>query len=212
MNLLELDDCIVYGYNFNRQEECPETIIHHFNPHSGKVKIAVTHTMITDEKSIVVDGQMKTINFNAINTNYDMVLCGHYHPGFGVKTNPFGTVFVNPGAMIRLSYDKFDTKRKPQFVLIEVKDKNVEAELIELPHEKDVWDQERTAQIEKFEEQKSEFADALASLNDEDFMAGNILELIDSVSKKKEVKSICSRKVIKMCKDKILELSDESTS
>jgi hypothetical protein len=165
--------------------------------------------MITDEHSITVEGQRKTIHYNSINTDFDVVLSGHYHPGFGIKTNPFGTVFANPGALMRLSYDEYDKKRKPSIVHVKVEKRNVELELIEVPHKKDVWDIARVEGVATSEDERHKFSEALDSLRDEDFMSGNVLDLIGKVSRKKELKGICSKKVIKMCKEKILELTNE---
>jgi DNA repair protein SbcC/Rad50 len=89
---------------------------------SGSLNILVSHSMLIDKGFEDMEGVNKTY-ISDIETNADLILVGHYHPGInGVKTvkNPLGTLVVNPGSMGR----KEVCTRQPQYCIISVEEIN----------------------------------------------------------------------------------------
>jgi exonuclease SbcD len=211
-NPIETKDVLVKGHDFSRELECPEHI-----PCDDKIKgktlIVVVHSMITDDSAVVVDGKSKTINWCSVHTSADVVMTGHYHPGFDVKQNPFGTYFVNPGSMVRLEASKIEMVRKPKFALLQIEKGVVDIKLIEIPYNKDVFNIDLKNKINSSEEEKQKFLDALDSLKDNEIMAGNILSILDNFNVSKlpaDLKEIVTEKIIKRCKDKVATISEET--
>jgi predicted phosphodiesterase len=210
-NPIETEDVIIEGYDFSRELECPEHVPCR-EIKTNKIRAVVVHSMITDDSGVVVDGKSKTINWCSIQTAADIILTGHYHPGFEVKQNPLGTYFVNPGAMVRLEASKIEMHRKPKFALIQIEKGISFIKLVEIPHKNNVFDVDLKNKISSSEEEKQKFFEALDSLKDEEIMAGNILSILDKFNVDKlpeDLKGIITEKIIKRCKDKVATISEE---
>lgn len=210
-NPIETEDVFVEGHDFSRELECPEHV-----PCSDiktkKVRVVIIHSMITDDSGVVVDGKSKTVNWCSIQTAADIVMTGHYHPGFEVKQNALGTYFVNPGSMVRLEASKIEMERKPKFALIKIDKGEINIELIEIPHRRDVFDVDMKNKLNSSEEEKQKFFEALDSLKDEEVMSGNVLSILEKFNIKKlpeDMRLIITQKIVDRCADKIRQLSEE---
>ena len=63
--------------------------------------------------------------------NADLVLSGHYHPGYGVYRRADGVTFVNPGSVARVKATSNNRTRTPSIAYIEVfKDAPVSVDII----------------------------------------------------------------------------------
>lgn len=63
--------------------------------------------------------------------NADLVLSGHYHPGYGIYRRKDGVTFVNPGSVARVKATTNNRKRIPSIAYIEVfKDAPVSVDII----------------------------------------------------------------------------------
>lgn len=80
----------------------------------GTVVLCV-HSMILENRNSLFDG----IYYKDIRTNADIVLSGHYHPGFRRALEYNGTIFINPGSLLRLSAISAND-RVPKIVIIEI--------------------------------------------------------------------------------------------
>jgi predicted phosphodiesterase len=213
-NPIETEDVIVEGCDFSRELECPEHIPCK-DIKTKKIRIVVVHSMITDDSGVIVDGKSKTINWCSIQTAADIVMTGHYHPGFEVKQNPLGTYFVNPGAMVRLEASKIEINRIPKFAVIEIeldRISKIKIDLVEIPHRNNVFDIDLKNKLNSSEEEKQKFFDALDSLKDEEIMSGNILSILEKFNIKKlpeDMRLIITQKIIERCMDKVRQLSEE---
>jgi len=211
-NPIETDDVIVEGYDFSRELECPEHIPCE-DIKLKKIRIAIVHSMITDDNAVIVNGKSKTVNWCSIQTAVDIVMTGHYHPGFDIKQNSLGTYFVNPGSMVRLEASKIEMNRVPKFALINIDSGKIDIRYVDLPYKKDVFNIDSKNKINSSEEEKQKFIDALDSLKDDEIMAGNILSILDNFDINKlptDLKKIITEKIIKRCKDKVAALGEET--
>jgi DNA repair exonuclease SbcCD nuclease subunit len=212
---IEFDDCILCGYNFSKENECPEVVdpVKDFNLDlkKGKKIICVVHSMIVDDKTIIIDGIRKTIHWDSIMTTADVVLTGHYHPGFGIKESKFGSYFVNPGAMVRTDASKTDINREPQIAVIKIKNGDLKIKLEMIPHIKDVFNIKDFGVLQTAEDEKLKFIEALQSMSNEELMSSNVLDILDNISKNKtkELEELVSNKVVDMCRRKIKGIMDE---
>jgi len=81
-------------------------------------KILVVHGMLLprspgfEMRHTLIDDVAKT-------TNADVIISGHYHQPFMQRTN--GKLFINPGALMRISATHEEIERTPQVVLLDTK-------------------------------------------------------------------------------------------
>lgn len=212
VNGLETKDVIVQAYDFSRDLECPEHIElkGKLDKNDKRIRIVVVHSMITDDPSVTIDGRAKTINWCSIQTSADIILTGHYHPGFGVKINPFNTRFVNPGGMVRLEASKIEMARKPQIAVLKIDNENIDIELVEIPHSKDVFNIDHKNTVISSEDEKQKFIDALGALKDEEIMAGNVCKMLDNIKNlPDDLRLIITQKIVDRCKAKVASLRED---
>ncbi len=204
------DDCILTGYDFSKAMECPEIIdpVKDFNLKDIKVPlICCVHSMIVDEPHLFVDGKFKTINWGTVNCTADILLTGHFHPGWsGIRENAYGVRFINPGAMTRQEASKTDINRKPQLTLIKIKKKDVDIRFVEIPHKKDVFNLEVLSVKSEIEEEKNRFIEALESLKGEDLMGLNVTQMLQSMKVNEVTKEFLDDEIVDMCKKKLEEI------
>ena len=83
----------------------------------GDINIIAAHAMIMPNPS----PHFQCIDIAGIETNADMILCGHFHQRFEY-TNQNGTLFLNPGPSGRTDSSSYniDPNNKPGFYLIEI--------------------------------------------------------------------------------------------
>ncbi len=66
-----------------------------------------------------------------VEVNADLVLSGHYHPGYGIYRRKDGVTFVNPGSVARVKATPDNRRRKPSIAYIEVfKDAPVSVDIV----------------------------------------------------------------------------------
>lgn len=102
-----------YGYSPG------QTYIHQFRIHTA-------HGMLLDHDPHVFD---RFTLVQEVETEADLVLCGHDHTGFGVYERADGKTFVNCGSLTRLSASENEIRRTVQIALIEIESnklKNIE--------------------------------------------------------------------------------------
>lgn len=216
--IMETDDCYVFGFDFNKETECVDYISYEDIVDPNKIRkgtktICVVHNMITDDASVVINNKNKTINWREVNSGADVILCGHFHPGIGIKKDGLTSYFVNPGAMVRLEASDIEISRKPEIVLIKIDKPNLSMELVTIPHEKEIFDVHKVKLQKSIDEEKNKLLGALEILNDEDMMAGNMISILGRLtvdSMPEELKGILSEKIVERCKEKLLEIADGS--
>jgi DNA repair exonuclease SbcCD nuclease subunit len=197
-------DCVICGYDYTRKNE----VIEHLDPVSdfnlrdkGMVIICVIHAMVTDENEIIVGGKRKTIRWDSITTTADVVLCGHYHPGFGKKVNSLGSIFVGPGALARQSIT--DKDRGLQVAEIIIDKGKAKVKLIPLVTDKTVFDLEKFRLVKADGEKKMRFLEDLEKIC-KSFSKENFLEIMASI-KENDLGFAISEKMIEHCCKKIEE-------
>lgn len=100
----------------------------HSYPWSGTY-IHVVHSMLLREPP---GFEMRHTLIKDVRTAAKVIISGHDHAGFGVVCREDGVLFVNPGALCRLTAHPAEMKRQVQVALLTVEDGQVYAELIPL--------------------------------------------------------------------------------
>lgn len=123
----------------------------------GDISIHVVHSMLLD---YTPGFDMKHTLISQVQTTANVVISGHEHIGFGIKRREDGVLFINPGALCRLSAHAAEIERQIQVCLLTVEGDNVSAELIPikcaqpgyevLSREHLENEVERKAQLERF--------------------------------------------------------------
>ena len=110
----------VCGNHYHKEDECKTIIKIPIKREKGKVNIAVLHQMIGKE-NLTINGEVKIVSYKNIEIypQMDLILSGHYHPGFGIKrvTGLNGTmVYANPCSLARITIQDWALGVKPGFI------------------------------------------------------------------------------------------------
>lgn len=149
----------------------------------AKYKIAVTHAFITLKPFLkhVLHIQMKDIK-----TDFDVVLCSHYHKDWGIKEMN-GTKFVNLGAIGRQGID--EVNRVPQILLVDTETKELKIIKLKSAKEgKEVFDLEKIEKIKNFEKNIDKFINSLDNIKLQSLdIRGKIEEIAKENNEDREV-------------------------
>lgn len=130
--LLHEEYCITgHGFDFETDtptgmvQYCPPTHVYEWNG----VSIHVVHSMLMDKSP---GFEMKHTLISQVETTAKVIICGHEHIGFGIIQREDGVLFINPGALCRLSAAAAEIERQVQVALLTVEGDgdSVSAELI----------------------------------------------------------------------------------
>ena len=117
------DDVCVSGCGFTAETDT-EAGMGQFSPLNGAradiFKIHVVHSMLMDKAP---GFDMRHTLISQVKTTADVIVCGHLHTGFGssyVVRRDDGVLFVNPGALCRLSAGVEEMERTVQVGLLTV--------------------------------------------------------------------------------------------
>ena len=179
---------VITGHGFNIETDTPLGK-GQFDPATcfvqlkdGKdVRIHVVHSMLMDHSP---GFEMRHTLISQVETSAQVIICGHLHTGFGSKyvyRRDDGVLFINPGALCRLSAHHAEIERKIQVALLTVEGGKCEAELIPLKcaaaghevlsREHLEADADRGGRLEKFlsllaSEGESKFLEAVEIIDD----------------------------------------------
>lgn len=103
--LCEFENCVLMGVDYDYENEDRTGYVMEQFCGIEKTKILVLHAMIYGgEKDLMVNKKRIVASYRQIDTNADLVLCGHYHPGMKVKKLTVlnkDIMFANPGSFGR---------------------------------------------------------------------------------------------------------------
>lgn len=175
------------------------------NPAKDCFKIHVAHGMLLDHDPKVFD---RYTYVGTVQTEADLVLSGHDHLGFGVYERSDGKVFMNCGAICRLSASEAEVARSIQVALITVEDGTLQPiELIDLRSAqpgKDILDRTQIEANAKRQYAMEEFA-ALIQTDDGSTTAVDLEAIIQNIAEKEGY----APEVVQMALDKIQEKKEE---
>ena len=89
--------------------------------------IHVVHSMLMDQSP---GFDMRHTLISQVETTAQVIISGHEHIGFGIKRRDDGVLFINPGALARLSAHHAEIERQIHVALLTVENGKADAELI----------------------------------------------------------------------------------
>lgn len=172
---------------------------------SADFKILVAHSMLLERD--YHEGTVYTLIEN-VQTDADLILSGHYHPGYGYKINSKGTKFINPGSLLRVEASTYSINNKPKVCILDISNGTFSQRLVELQISKEGKDVFSQKSIEKkgYEVTLENFNSKLKNIKLDDV---NILKLVDSYTKNhpEDINVINKAKdeIIKIQRDEVVD-------
>ena len=151
-------------------------------------KIAIVHSFISLKPFLP---QVMHIQAKDIKTDFDVVLCAHFHNYWGVE-EVNGAKYVNLGAFGRTGIGESDKMPKCLFVDSETK----ALEIIDLKSAKkgeEVFDLEKVKKIKSFDTDIDEFVKSLEST---EFQGLNLRGVVENIGKEKNVNPTIIKEII----------------
>lgn len=127
---LDIDNVAITGHGFTVETDTELGKGQFMPPKVHGLNIHVVHSMLMDHSP---GFEMRHTLISQVETTAQVIISGHEHVGFGIHRRDDGVLFINPGALCRLSAHHAEIERKVQVALLTVHEgKEVEAEIIHL--------------------------------------------------------------------------------
>ena len=171
------------GFDTNTDAKTPEGQMQ-FSPRlwiEGAFHIHVVHSMLMDREP---GFDMRHTLISEVKTTARVIISGHEHTGFEiVKRESDGVLFINPGALCRLSAHVAEIERPVQVALLTVENGQATAELIPLKSARPGHEVLSRDHIEAAAERESridEFLKLLASEGEAKFL--EVREIVEDIA------------------------------
>lgn len=184
---MDMFECIGRDFDHTLDTDYSEYINLPFSD-TSTVKILVIHGMLLPE-SPGFDMKHSTIEKVSQVTNADVIISGHYHLPFIKRVN--GKLFINPGAVMRMSATESEIGRMPHVVLLDTDgliDPNYTPDIIPLKCAKpgeEVLDRSHIEINEARNESMEKFISSLEATGESKFL--NIQQIIEDIAIKEGV-------------------------
>ena len=171
------------GFDTNTDAKTPEGQMQ-FSPRlwiEGAFHIHVVHSMLMDREP---GFDMRHTLISEVKTTARVIISGHEHTGFEiVKRESDGVLFINPGALCRLSAHVAEIERPVQVALLTVENGQATAELIPLKSARpghEVLSREHIESAAERESRIDEFLKLLASEGEAKFL--EVREIVEDIA------------------------------
>lgn len=150
------------------------------------VSIHVVHSMLMDHPP---GFEMRHTLISQVETTANVIISGHEHTGFRIMRRPDGVLFINPGALGRLTAHVSEIERQVQVAILTVDDDGkCSAELVPLqsalPGDK-VLSREHIEQAAARNEKLDEFLSLLASEGESKFL--EIRDIVEDIAARENI-------------------------
>ncbi len=185
---IEFSDAYLGGYHYDHAKESETYFDMPNHPYKkGKLKILALHAMVTgDDRDLIVNGKAQLISYKSLVSDADLILTGHFHPGFGIKKiNVLEHIITvaNPGSLARTNSYIAKHTVGPAILYIEVdKRKLSKIELIKVPHEINVFKDSKTYNRYEVDSNHFKFVKNLRTMQSGGFVQSNLELLIRTVA------------------------------
>lgn len=173
------------GFDTNTDTKTPEGKAQ-FSPRiwvDGAFQIHVVHSMLLDKQP---GFDMRHTLISEVKTSAQVIISGHEHTGFGIvrrESDESEVLFVNPGALCRLSAHVAEIERPVQVALLTVENGQAAAELIPLKSARpghEVLSREHIESAAERESRIDEFLKLLASEGEAKFL--EVREIVEDIA------------------------------
>lgn len=178
----------ISGYGFDYLTDTSEGVEQFSSgePWASTPKVHVVHSMLMASSPGI---PMRHTLIDDVETDADIIISGHYHDGFGVIRRKDGKLFINPGALCRLSASETEMKRTVQVALLTVRSKtDFEAELIPLQSARpaeEVLDREAIVEKKEHENWLETFFESLQEEGEAKFL--EVREIVDMIASMEKI-------------------------
>jgi exonuclease SbcD len=182
-------DLLITGHGYNTETDT-ELGMAQFSPAAlpegfEGVSIRVVHSMLMQKPP---GFDMRHTLIRDVRTTAKVVISGHEHLGFGIKRREDGVLFINPGALCRLSANPAEMERQVQVAVLEVENGEAEAFLVPLKSARpgyEVLSRDHLEQEAEREERINRFLGLLAAEGEAKFL--EIQEIVDDIARREEL-------------------------
>ncbi|HBR33886.1 MAG TPA: DNA repair exonuclease [Firmicutes bacterium] len=162
-------------------------------PHLGewgergdRVSIHVVHSMLMDHAP---GHDMRHTLISQVETTANVIISGHDHTGFGVIRRDDGVLFINPGALCRLSAHASEIERQVQVAVLTINDDGqYSAELVSLLNARpgdQVLSREHIEEAQARNEKLDEFLSLLASEGESKFL--EVRDIVEDIAARENI-------------------------
>lgn len=163
----------------------------------GELKVLLIHAMLLDHD---LPYEARYTNLYNLETNADIILSGHEHCGYGVIKRQDGKLFVNPGALMRLTASEAEMNRTVQVAIIDTETRT--AELVPLTTAKPAVEVLDRSKLEEKKERLYAMEDFAALIKTTDGQAVmNLDEIIMNIGKQEAIPDEVVRKAIHLLRE-----------
>lgn len=177
----DIDSSFIQGFEYyhNIEEDIKDKGLYCPSQNS-KTKIAITHAFIT-LKPFRPD--VLHVVAKDIKTDFDIVLCAHYHEPWGIKEIN-GTKFINIGCFGRTSINEANVK--PSILLVNTEPK-LTVQILNLKSAKPKEEVFNLDRIEKAKEFNEDIENFINSLKDTKISGLDLRGIIENIAKEKNI-------------------------
>jgi len=192
---LEFDNVYIksYPYYYGVEEDIKKDGVRHDK--KDKFTIASTHSFISIKPFLK---QVLHVQAKDISTNYDLVLCSHFHALFDETIN--NTRFINSSSLCRLSIT--EKNHKPTVAIIDTETRDVK--FIELKSAKPFEEVFDLSKIDTKKEFNADIEKFIKSIESAEFQEMSITGIINQIAKEKKI----DKEVVNLIVNKIGELDE----
>jgi len=148
--------------------------------------IHVVHSMLLDRSP---GFDIRHTLISQVKTTANVIISGHDHTGFGVVRRDDGVLFINPGALCRLSAHASEIERQVQVAVLTVNDDGqCSAELVPLLSAKpgdQVLSREHIEEAQARNEKLDEFLSLLASEGESKFL--EVRDIVEDIAARENI-------------------------
>ena len=172
-----------HGYDFNTDIDPAQYSCGYGDSH--RKHIHLVHSMLLDRPP---GFDMRHTLISEVQTNADIIVCGHEHVGFGVIHRDDGKIFINPGALCRLSAHVAEMERQVQVAVITIDGDRVDVELVPIRCAQpgcEVLSREHIEEANAKDERMERFLALLASEGESKFM--EVKDIVSDIAERENL-------------------------
>lgn len=165
----------------------------------SSLKILVMHSMLLDHD---LPYQAKYTNLYKLETNADIVISGHDHVGYGVIKRKDGKLFVNPGALMRLTASVAEMERQVQVAIVDLDTRTAElVPILTAPKAVEVLDRSALEDKKEREYALEEFAMLIKAHDGKACLS--VTEIVEQIGQKENISPKVIEKAIEIIRSEM---------
>lgn len=184
LDVFEIDNVVFEGFDYyhNIEKDIKEKGLMRKSANTNLRGIAVVHAFIVPMK---MHPAILHATFDEIKTDFDLVLCGHYHGDFGIH-KVGKTTYVGLGALARMALSRADVLRTPQILFVDTQTPKLQ--IIPLKTAKPYQELFDLNVIDSKEEMVNRIDDFVHSLGDIKVQGLNLRSIVETIGSERKAR------------------------